>query len=54
MKTADRLSLVFGALAGPTRREILARLAQGEATVAELFRAYTEPGLLEQCSDRAA
>ena len=33
---ADRLSLVFGALADPTRRAILARLADGEATVAEL------------------
>jgi DNA-binding transcriptional ArsR family regulator len=33
---ADRLSLVFGALADPTRRGILARLADGEATVAEL------------------
>ena len=35
---ADRLSLVFGALADPTRRAILARLADGEATVAELAR----------------
>jgi DNA-binding transcriptional ArsR family regulator len=33
---ADRLSLVFGALADPTRRAILTRLADGEATVAEL------------------
>src|SRR5215475_8830518 len=33
---ADELSLVFGALADPTRRAILARLAQGEATVNEL------------------
>jgi DNA-binding transcriptional ArsR family regulator len=32
----DRLSLVFGALADPIRRAILARLAEGEATVAEL------------------
>ncbi len=32
----DRLSLVFGALADPTRRAILARLSDGEATVAEL------------------
>ena len=32
----DRLSLVFGALADPTRRAILTRLAQSEATVAEL------------------
>jgi DNA-binding transcriptional ArsR family regulator len=34
--TADELSTVFGALADPTRRAILARLAQGEATVNEL------------------
>jgi DNA-binding transcriptional ArsR family regulator len=32
----DQLSLVFGALADPTRRAILARLTQGDATVAEL------------------
>ena len=32
----DQLSVVFGALADPTRRAILARLAQNEATVSEL------------------
>jgi len=32
----EELSRVFGALADPTRRAILARLAHGEATVAEL------------------
>ena len=32
----DRLSLTFGALADPTRRAILARLAKGGATVSEL------------------
>jgi DNA-binding transcriptional ArsR family regulator len=32
----DPLSAVFGALADPTRRAILARLADGEATVTEL------------------
>ncbi len=32
----DQLSSVFGALADPTRRAILARLAEGDATVAEL------------------
>jgi DNA-binding transcriptional ArsR family regulator len=32
----DRLSLVFGALADPTRRAILTRLTEGDATVAEL------------------
>ena len=35
-KAADQLSLTFAALADPTRRAILARLAQGEATVNEL------------------
>jgi DNA-binding transcriptional ArsR family regulator len=33
---ADRLSLTFAALADPTRREILTRLTEGEATVNEL------------------
>jgi len=32
----DSLSATFAALADPTRRAILARLAQGEATVSEL------------------
>lgn len=32
----DRLSLTFGALADPTRRAILARLAKGGATVTEI------------------
>jgi DNA-binding transcriptional ArsR family regulator len=36
----DQLSLVFGALADPTRRAILARLADGEATVAELAEPF--------------
>jgi DNA-binding transcriptional ArsR family regulator len=35
MKT-DPLSLTFAALADPTRRAILSRLAEGEATVNEL------------------
>lgn len=33
---ADRLSTTFAALADPTRRAILARLALGETSVAEL------------------
>src|SRR3954465_1564008 len=33
---SDRLSLTFGALADPTRRAILARLAQGEASVSAI------------------
>lgn len=36
----DDLSSVFGALADPTRRAILARLAQGETTVAELAKPF--------------
>jgi DNA-binding transcriptional ArsR family regulator len=36
MTTADPISGVFAALADPTRRAILARLARGEATVNEL------------------
>ena len=34
--TDDRLSLTFSALADPTRRAILARLATGETSVTEL------------------
>lgn len=34
------MDLVFGALADPTRRAILARLAQGEATVNELVAPF--------------
>jgi DNA-binding transcriptional ArsR family regulator len=37
---ADQLSLIFGALADPTRRAILARLAEGEATVNELAEPF--------------
>src|ERR671923_2760983 len=33
---ADQLSSVFGALADPTRRAILARLTEGDLTVAQL------------------
>ncbi|HEX2172244.1 MAG TPA: metalloregulator ArsR/SmtB family transcription factor [Dehalococcoidia bacterium] len=36
----DDLSLTFAALADPTRRAILARLAQGEATVNELAEPF--------------
>jgi DNA-binding transcriptional ArsR family regulator len=38
---ADQLSLVFGALADPTRRAILTRLAEGEATVAQLAAPFS-------------
>src|SRR3954447_6104569 len=40
MNTPDRLDLAFSALADPTRRAILARLAHGEATVAELAEPF--------------
>ena len=36
----DRLSLIFAALADPTRRAILARLGDGEATVTELAEPF--------------
>jgi DNA-binding transcriptional ArsR family regulator len=36
----DQLSRTFGALADPTRRAILARLADGEATVSELAEPF--------------
>ena len=36
----DRLSETFGALADPTRRAILARLATGEASVTELAQPF--------------
>jgi DNA-binding transcriptional ArsR family regulator len=36
----DELSVTFTALADPTRRAILARLAQGEATVTELAEPF--------------
>lgn len=38
--TDDRLSRVFSALADPTRRDIVARLAEGDATVNELAEPY--------------
>ena len=37
---ADPLSRVFAALADPTRRDIVARLASGDATVGELAGPY--------------
>ena len=36
MLTEDQLDVAFTALADPTRRAIVARLAQGDATVTEL------------------
>src|SRR3954462_5395335 len=44
---ADPLSSTFAALADPTRRAILARLAGGEASVGELARPFnmTQPAI---------
>jgi DNA-binding transcriptional ArsR family regulator len=39
-EAVDRLSEVFSALADPTRRAILARLADGEATVNQLAEPF--------------
>jgi DNA-binding transcriptional ArsR family regulator len=40
MPAPDALSTTFAALADPTRRAILARLAQGDATVGELAKPF--------------
>jgi len=37
----DRLSVIFSALADPTRRAILARLSDGDATVSELAEPFS-------------
>ena len=37
----DQLSFTFAALADPTRRSILTRLAEGEATVNELAEPFS-------------
>ena len=36
----DRLSTIFAALADPTRRAILTRLSEGDATVSELAEPF--------------
>ena len=38
--TADTLSQVFAALADPTRRDMVARLSAGDATVSQLAEPY--------------
>ena len=38
--TADRLSTTFAALADPTRRAILARLASGETSVLDIAKPF--------------
>jgi DNA-binding transcriptional ArsR family regulator len=40
MRESEQLNRVFGALADPTRRAILARLADGTATVNELVEPF--------------
>jgi DNA-binding transcriptional ArsR family regulator len=40
MQSSERLDLTFAALADPTRRAILARLATGAATVTELAEPF--------------
>jgi DNA-binding transcriptional ArsR family regulator len=40
-RTADRLDEAFMALADPTRRAIVARLARGDATVTELAEPFS-------------
>jgi DNA-binding transcriptional ArsR family regulator len=47
MARSDRLDSTFGALADPTRRAILARLASGEASVLELAEPFemTQPAI---------
>ena|SRR5436190_20845330 len=40
MQKPDRLDTIFAALADPTRRAILARLAAGEASVTELAEPF--------------
>jgi DNA-binding transcriptional ArsR family regulator len=65
MNAQARLDLAFTALADPTRRAILARLARGEASVSELaapfglaqptiskhLRVLEEAGLIRQAKD---
>jgi DNA-binding transcriptional ArsR family regulator len=47
MAMSDRLDATFAALADPTRRAILARLASGEASVLELAEPFemTQPAI---------
>src|SRR4051812_13583941 len=40
MQRDQQLSMLFSALADPTRRAILAKLSQGEATVSELAEPF--------------
>jgi len=44
VQASDTLSPIFSALADPTRRAILARLTQGEASVGELSQPFAMSG----------
>ena len=44
LQATDTLSPIFSALADPTRRAILARLARGEASVGELSEPFAMSG----------
>ena len=44
LQSIDSLSATFGALADPTRRAILARLALGETSVSELAKPFAMSG----------
>ena len=44
MSPPDQLSMTFAALADPTRRAILARLAQGKTSVKELAKPFKMSG----------
>jgi len=44
LQPVDALSATFGALADPTRRAILARLALGETSVSELAKPFAMSG----------
>ena len=50
----DQLDAVFGALADPTRRAILARLTQGEASVAELAAPFACPSRRSRGTSRCS
>jgi DNA-binding transcriptional ArsR family regulator len=52
---ADSLSITFAALADPTRRAILARLASGEATVNQLAEPFDiSAGLISRTREAQA
>ena len=52
----EQLDIVFGALADPTRRAILARLTKGDLTVAELAAPFqfSQPAISKQSATSGA